>query len=122
MTRTPFPLCSALRRARGSGQQHAVDASAELEHALATAMASAREAMPKVSIPDDAFCEYLAARLDFGQDAVDAIQKAKTSDLYLACGCTRGDHHAISEFDRRFLRTVDASLARMNLPPEALDE
>jgi RNA polymerase sigma-70 factor (ECF subfamily) len=77
---------------------------------LAAAVARARAASPGVDVPDDVFHAYVADKL------VDAeLDELPVGDLYLACGCARGDATAIATFQARFFTDVGPQLARMKL-------
>ena len=73
-----------------------------LSFALQSAIAEGRAAWPDVNIPGDAFASYVAARSD-GSD----VARLHLVNLYLACGCSRGDPRAITAFDRVFLAPVE---------------
>jgi RNA polymerase sigma-70 factor (ECF subfamily) len=117
-----FPLCEVLIRARDALGAPATRPSEALEQTLARALADARDAWPTLHVTDSAYVTYLAERLDPKDDVATAIEKTKSSDLYLTCACARGDADAIAAFDSKYLRTIDSSLQRMKLPPSALDE
>jgi len=83
------------------GTARPVQASEALEQALAQIAASAVAAHPKVALPLDAFLPYLAERA-IGDTEIHALASLRAPDLYLACGCLRGDDVAT--------RTLDALL------------
>jgi len=75
---------------------------AVLSGTLQRAIAQGRAAWPDLEIPDDAFAAYLlerAAEADVGN--------LHASDLYLACGCSRGDARAIARFEEAFMTPVE---------------
>lgn len=81
--------------------------------ALKDALDRARAARPEVKIPDEAFTAYLLAR------SADAeLTSLCVTDLYLACGCVRGDRTALAIFDREFLGSVASKVSRTRASPE----
>ncbi|MCA9671466.1 MAG: sigma-70 family RNA polymerase sigma factor [Myxococcales bacterium] len=79
---------------------------------------AARARWPDVSVDDDHFARYLAARA--GDDlSIDALN---TDDLYLACACAAGDDAALRTFERELLPTIDGALRRMSLAPSIADD
>jgi RNA polymerase sigma-70 factor (ECF subfamily) len=56
------------------------------------------------------------ARLDPERQAICA------RDLYLACACSASDPRALAEFDRLYLATVRAAVARIDQAPDFIDE
>jgi RNA polymerase sigma-70 factor (ECF subfamily) len=79
---------------------------------------TARSAWPDVHVPPAEFRDYVLART-----AGDALPSPETAAaLYLACGCVRGDPAALRAFDRSYLSEIPASIRRMRLPPDQVDE
>jgi RNA polymerase sigma-70 factor len=81
--------------------------------ALKDAFDLARAAWPHVHLPEEAFAAYVLARAAGGQ-----LAGLSVSELYLACGCVRGDRDALSSFDRDYLGKIPAQLARAGTTPE----
>lgn len=73
-------------------------------------LAACRGAWPGVTLSDDAFLAYLAARID---DA-DALAATCVTDLYLACAVGRGDPRALALFEQDFLRQLDGAVAHLD--------
>lgn len=69
-------------------------------------------------VPADAFAAYLRERLPADIPRRLALRQLHTSDLYLACGCARGDTGAFAAFDDRCVRPLDRVLAKMGIAPE----
>ena len=82
----------------------------------------AREPWPGLAITDDEFLGYVAERLPGAGELVAELRGVRAADLYLACGCARGDSAAIAAFDRQYLAVVEGALARMNIAPTMRDE
>ena len=66
------------------------------------AIAEGRSAWPEIAVPDEAFADYLRERA-----AETDLSKLHAGDLYLACGCSRGDARAMARFDEVFLSRVE---------------
>lgn len=94
----------------------------ENEPTLAQAFEAARGAWPDVELGYAPFVEYVAARLDPGRPAAEALSALCTRDLYLACACSAGDAKAIAVFERVYLEHVPALVSRLALPPGRVDE
>lgn len=73
----------------------------------ATAIAAARGPWPEVRVPDADFAAYVAERLR-GAD----LGALRLSDLYLACGCARGEAAAVGAFERSVLSRLPGVLGR----------
>jgi RNA polymerase sigma-70 factor (ECF subfamily) len=105
------PLCAlflpALRGERPAESDHAA-----LERTLADLVAEVRAAWPGVTVPEAAFLPYLGARVA----AVDALARAHSADLYLACACGLGQPAAYAAFDALLGRETDAALAHVQVP------
>jgi RNA polymerase sigma-70 factor (ECF subfamily) len=78
----------------------------------AEVVAAARAAWPGVEVDRDVFLAYLAAR-EIGPC---------TSDLYLACACSRGDTRALATFEARVLSVVDPALAKLGIAADLIGE
>jgi RNA polymerase sigma-70 factor (ECF subfamily) len=76
---------------------HALEA---LDARLAAIVTAARAAWPAIEIDADQLVRYLAARLPAGLPIDDALDRLRTDDLYLACGCAHGDAAAQVALDR----------------------
>ena len=82
---------------------------------------AAHAAWPTVSIAPRAFFDYLAERLP--QSGVEqALPSRHIADLYLACGCARGDGAALDLLEARFLSQVRAFLSGIDTSPDFVDE
>ncbi len=83
----------------------------ELAPVLASAIEDARAAWPEIVVPDDVFASYLVARA--GGTTPTGVH---VRDLYLACGCARGDARAIAALDRVFLAPLAEVVVRGGAP------
>jgi RNA polymerase sigma-70 factor, ECF subfamily len=87
------------------------------DEAVRDAVTSGQQTWPGISLAPADFAAWVTAR-----NIDPAALKARGSDLYLACGCARGDARALELFDRAFLHALRPSIARGALAPEQLDE
>jgi RNA polymerase sigma-70 factor (ECF subfamily) len=55
-------------------------------------------------------------------DVASVLEALHTTDLYLARACVSGDARAIESFEAQYLGCVDPKLARIGIPPWAIDE
>ncbi len=91
---------------------------AAIEAALAEPIGRAREAWPGVDVPVEAVVDLVATRLASSGEAPAAslqerLAQMQVADLYLACGCARGDAAALRAFEQRYFTAVAPALARM---------
>jgi RNA polymerase sigma-70 factor (ECF subfamily) len=89
---------------------------------LESLLIGARAIWPELHVTEEEFLAHLASRIPRGQPAAEALGAIHGADLYLACGCGKGDRKALREFDRRLLADVPAALSRMRAPPTLIDE
>jgi RNA polymerase sigma-70 factor (ECF subfamily) len=84
----------------------------------------ARAAWPGVVVPADVFLRHLEAIVARGAaGSVDELLARNTaSDLYLACACASGDRTALAAFEAHYLDSLDAVLARLDLPAWVVDD
>jgi RNA polymerase sigma-70 factor (ECF subfamily) len=106
--------------ARRPAAPHAAEAA--LEASLALALAAGASSWPALALPGEAFAEYLADRTDATSDPIEALRALRTSDLYLACACARGDAKAIAAFERAYLTEVGDVLERMGVSASVSDD
>lgn len=78
---------------------------------LAEVLVASRAAWPGIEIPDDDFVAYLTARIDTPLD--DALRALVVTDLWLACGITRGVPGALRELEVR-LTAVAPAIAHLD--------
>ncbi len=100
-------LAGVFCSARGTGE-----ASDALERALATALERGRLAWPAIAKEGAAFARHLADVVPKEAEPSAWIASLHVEDLFLACGCSAGDAHAVAAFERGYLSTVPAVLAR----------
>jgi RNA polymerase sigma-70 factor (ECF subfamily) len=93
-----------------------------LEPALARVVAEARAAWPAVKVDPAEFLAYLAPRLPAGEDVLAALARVQAADLFLACGCTRGDDAALAAFERHFIAPLASYLNRAEALAAFTDE
>ncbi len=75
---------------------------------------AARQAWPAIDLDSDVFVAYIAERHPKASDVITTLRTLRTSDLYLACACARGDLRAISAFERCYLSVLDKVLLRIS--------
>ncbi|MEM6989585.1 MAG: sigma factor-like helix-turn-helix DNA-binding protein [Myxococcota bacterium] len=80
--------------------------------AVADFVARGHDAWPAISIPDDAFVDFVAERLDGEPGDPSSWATRHPGDLYLACGCTRLDDEAASAFVKQLTADVDGVFRR----------
>jgi RNA polymerase sigma-70 factor (ECF subfamily) len=96
--------------------------SLELERALDGALSAGRRAWPGIALDDEAILAYLATHLPGGTATASAIDAMHASDMYLACGCARGDARAIACFEAHVLGEVADFVAQIDSSPAFADE
>lgn len=90
-------------------------ASAEwLEERLQTLLASATAAWPEIVLPPPEFLSFLAQKLPADDSGVQ-LDPIQIEELYLVCGCLRGDGRALAAFEQAYLSQLDRALASMQL-------
>ena len=94
----------------------------DLAGELTSAHAEGRAAWPSLTVSLEEFAEYLATRIDHKTLADDRALCPHASDLYLCCGCTRGDENAVALFDEHFLGYVDRAIRRMTSSDDDMAE
>lgn len=85
-----------------------------VEERLRALLARATEAWPELDIPPSEFLQFLAQRLKTA-DSLTKLEELQAAELYLVCGCLRGDGRALSAFERQYLTPLDRALAPMKL-------
>jgi RNA polymerase sigma-70 factor (ECF subfamily) len=95
---------------------------ADLETALARAIASAEARWPSVRVSHDDFARYLGARIDPGESPLDQLASRQLDDLYLAFGCSIANAAAVTAFDDAILRVLPRVLRRRDLDDAHLED
>lgn len=94
----------------------------DLEASLALWISEATGAWPGTDIPVDDFLQYVAGRLVQHEDPVRALRSFNWSEIYLACGCSRGNERALLAFEEHYLAVVPAAIAHIKLSASDVDE
>src|SRR5262249_13816469 len=68
-----------------------------------------RGAHPQIAIDDVAFFAYAAERVESAAE----LERRNIEDLYLACGCARGDRAALATLESATLPVVIRAVARL---------
>ena len=108
-----------LDHCRGAARE-ALAADQGLAGKLEATVDAARARWPGVTIPPAEFVRYLAERLEASGSTDAALSFA--TDVYLACGCARGDGVALAAFEAAFLARLPAGLPRTPDPRQFADE
>jgi len=97
-------------------------AAADLEGALAAALARASAAWPQVRLSAAVFLPFLARRLPPDSAGVTELARLRLDDLFLLCAYTRGDSRAVVLLERRYLDRVDAGMQRLGVPRALIED
>ena len=81
-----------------------------LTNALQSLIRRARAGVPTVDVEASAFVKHAAERVD-AESPIAALEQLRADDLYLACGCMRGDAAALAALEERHLAQLEAQLA-----------
>jgi RNA polymerase sigma-70 factor (ECF subfamily) len=82
--------------------------------ALDCAIEAARRAWPSFHISDEDFAQHLRERMDPQRDPAAALSELRASDLYLACGCARGDERARAALESVYFPDAAALIGTIN--------
>jgi RNA polymerase sigma-70 factor (ECF subfamily) len=106
----------------GDERRALLHACPDAEARLVALVADARRAWPELALPPLAFLRYAIehVRVEDGLDA--ALAALHGADLYLACGCVRGDERALALFEQHFLADVAAYLSQRDALSDFSDE
>jgi RNA polymerase sigma-70 factor (ECF subfamily) len=77
-------------------------------------------AWPGVAVSESEFARHLASVLPAGASGLP--EGLHSEDLFLACGCAKGDPRAIEHFSSRVLSILPVVVARMSASPGFLEE
>jgi RNA polymerase sigma-70 factor (ECF subfamily) len=97
------------------------DRSALADH-LSEMVAQAVATLPGASIPPRDYLRYVARRLPPDSDALAALSKIRTFDLYLTCGCVLGDAAALRCVEERGIRPLAEDLRRMGISTASIPD
>jgi RNA polymerase sigma-70 factor (ECF subfamily) len=92
-----------------------VPGSEDIDAILLDIVGAAQRLFPTFELPRDAFVAYLRERIPADVQLPAALRQMHTSDLYLACGCARGNMHAFATFDDYCLGPLDRILGNMGI-------
>lgn len=106
----PYPNCGTLLALLAAP----VEPSPELEKILVALLESGRAAWPDIQLDEALFLQFVALRIPAGAPLADALEALRVADLYLACGCLRGDPAAVRSFQQTLYPTIAAALRRMD--------
>jgi RNA polymerase sigma-70 factor (ECF subfamily) len=115
---TATVVTSFLSRWRG---QSAGDEAA-LARELVALHARAQAAWPGVRVAVEDFAAFVGARAATDLAPLPALAQLQADDLYLACGCARGQADAIAAFDGQLLTRVPMYIASLRQPEAVIDE
>ena len=116
------PLSATFLASAGPGHDVPPQPPEDLEAVLAALVERARAAAPGVHLPASDFAAWLGERCPRDRPLAAALDGMHIEDLYLACGCARGDRAALQIFERERLSAIPGLLHRVERSPAALDE
>ena len=119
MTHSPDQPAALLRRLEPGARRLLAG---EPGRRLAARIAAAPNAWPGVVIPRADFVDYLARHLPQDTLSQDAWESWAVDELYLCCGCVRGDANALRLFEARFLPVIHRALRRNRLSEPFCEE
>jgi RNA polymerase sigma-70 factor (ECF subfamily) len=95
---------------------------AEVEHALADVIRTGASAWPSVQLPAEVFVARVASHFSNDETLIGWLRGVRAADLFLATACAERVPNAIDTFDREFLGSVPAILARGGMRDLQADE
>ena len=94
-----------------------------LEEQLTGIVTVARQTWGDLSVPAEAFMEYVAGQIQPEQAVDDGLlTKMRAGDLYLACACILKVPGAIEVLEENCFSRIGGVLGKLNLPPSLIDE
>jgi RNA polymerase sigma-70 factor, ECF subfamily len=93
-----------------------------LERLVQARADAARAAWAPLDVPDAELARFWAERVPDVAASHEAVAALALEELYLVCGCARGEMEALRLFEARYGPAVRASLARMRLGADVIDE
>jgi RNA polymerase sigma-70 factor (ECF subfamily) len=106
--------------ARWQGQ--APSDAGELERCLLALHARGQAAWPRVAVAAADFAAFVGERAATDAAALPALERLQAEDLYLTCGCVRGQADALAAFDAQLMTRVPLYIASLRLSETVLDE
>ena len=91
----------------------------ELASSIAQAWEQARAAHPTLAVDDVALMTFAGERLR-SADPVRELERRHVDDLYLACGCARGDRNALATLEAETLPVVRRGIAQLATADDAI--
>jgi RNA polymerase sigma-70 factor (ECF subfamily) len=83
----------------------------------------ARQAHPAIALTPEDFFAFVGERIRKAEpDPELALDRRNIEDLYLACGCTRGDPAALDTLERQTMPVVERGLAGLKMSADARRE
>ena len=82
-----------------------------LDSMLSTLIHEGRAGGRGLTVSDAAFLQHVARALP-ADAQLDAVEKLRLGDLFLACACAAGDDRALVLFDAEYGRDIDLAIAR----------
>lgn len=78
-------------------------------------LAHARQAWPRLSVPQADFLEFVAQRLRTDAGRACGLEGLMAGDLYLGCGCAMGNERAAEAFHRDVAPHIEAAARRIDV-------
>jgi RNA polymerase sigma-70 factor, ECF subfamily len=82
-----------------------------LDAALSALLENGRAGGRGLRVSDEAFIAHVAHALP-ADAQIDALEKLRGGDLFLACACAAGDDRALAIFDAEYGRDIDLAISR----------
>ena len=95
-----------------------------VDERLRAMLRAARARWPALSMPDEAYIDYVAERVrDAAPGELEAaLGRLRAEDLFLACACAAGDASALAAFETAHFSDADGALARLGVRGAAVDD
>lgn len=113
-SRGAIALADTFVAAHGVASSSAMVDRNALDASLREIAARARATWPGVDLDEETFAAWVAERVPDEVDPVSALGALHAVDLYLACGCARGDARAVSHFEDKIMPSALPAIARID--------
>ncbi len=86
--------------------ERVAEGDARLDEVLGEIVSSARDALPSISVPSEAFVRRLAVHFPPNAVGIESLADLHCGDLFVACGCELGDRAALRRLEETCLRDL----------------
>jgi len=94
----------------------------QIEQRLLEMLEAAREAWPQLDLPEDVFLAFLAGYVTPDAPLGEQLESLNAADLYIACGCAKGDQTAGGLFRERFFPGISAAVFKVGALPNQVED